>query len=362
MRSDPSEISTEYAIVGAGILGCSLAFHLARRGKRVVLLEQEETPASHASGKNAGMIRHLQTTPLLCEWAERSTLDWPAELRGRSFRQTGSAITLAESDLPLHSQRSFTDIISCGRGAVTLRCRRDGLLDSGPFVGGLLALARGAGARILYSTAATGLEPVNGEALRLVSGTKRIVTAERVVLAGGAWCRRLEAVVSLYAPSRINFRSYARYLAVLHGYAVSLLTEHGVGFMWDEVRAVYSRDWGQRERIVSGCERIEGTPWNFNPSDAFLASLVDKLGNEDCSVTVRRAWHCFRTYAGDELPVIGEDPRRPGVYWLAGFGGFGMSCGFAAAGELAASLVDGAPLPTELSPTRFLESESDVRG
>lgn len=42
-------------------------------------------------------------------------------------------------------------------------------------------------------------------------------------------------------------------------------------------------------------------------------------------------WHCFRTFTKDELPICGWDPYHSNLFWLAAFGGFGMSTSFAAA-------------------------------
>ncbi|HEX2022236.1 MAG TPA: L-2-hydroxyglutarate oxidase [Candidatus Thermoplasmatota archaeon] len=50
--------SAEYdvAVVGAGAVGASVAYHLAREGRRVVVLEKEPGPALHQSGRNSGVI------------------------------------------------------------------------------------------------------------------------------------------------------------------------------------------------------------------------------------------------------------------------------------------------------------------
>ncbi|MCB0346448.1 MAG: FAD-binding oxidoreductase, partial [Bdellovibrionales bacterium] len=67
-----SKQQPEVVIIGAGILGISLAYHLARRGRTVVVLERESTYGAHASGKTAGMFRQLYRNPQLTEWAKRS--------------------------------------------------------------------------------------------------------------------------------------------------------------------------------------------------------------------------------------------------------------------------------------------------
>src|SRR5215470_10651147 len=53
----------EVAIVGAGVIGCSVAFHLARMGRRgVLLLEREPLPGAGSTSKANGGIRAQFTT------------------------------------------------------------------------------------------------------------------------------------------------------------------------------------------------------------------------------------------------------------------------------------------------------------
>src|SRR5262252_936091 len=61
----PNMQSCEVAIVGAGVIGCSVAFHLARKGQRgVCLLEREALPGAGSTSKANGGIRAQFTTPV----------------------------------------------------------------------------------------------------------------------------------------------------------------------------------------------------------------------------------------------------------------------------------------------------------
>jgi glycerol-3-phosphate dehydrogenase len=46
----------DIAIIGGGIVGCSLARELGSRFKRVLLLEKEQALATHTSGRNSGVV------------------------------------------------------------------------------------------------------------------------------------------------------------------------------------------------------------------------------------------------------------------------------------------------------------------
>src|SRR5262245_28391740 len=86
--------TADVVVVGGGFAGAATAYHLARRGAKVVLLEQEDLPGRHASGRNAAVARRLVVSPehlpLAVEglrFMEAPPDDFPA---GRYFERTGS--------------------------------------------------------------------------------------------------------------------------------------------------------------------------------------------------------------------------------------------------------------------------------
>jgi D-arginine dehydrogenase len=68
-----------------------------------------------------------------------------------------------------------------------------------------------------------------------------------------------------------------------------------------------------------------------------LGTLIAGLAPVLTTSKVRRAWSCLRSFAPGGDFVIGPDPRADGVFWLAGLGGRGMTCGLALGEALAAS-------------------------
>ena len=83
---------SDILIIGGGVLGISLAYHLSNYDLSVILLEKEHSTCTHASAKNAGMIRQLYREPTLTHWAEESIRTWPEELKKRCFKETGRCV------------------------------------------------------------------------------------------------------------------------------------------------------------------------------------------------------------------------------------------------------------------------------
>ena len=72
---------------------------------------------------------------------------------------------------------------------------------------------------------------------------------------------------------------------------------------------------------------------------------------------IGKSWHCFRTYTEDKLPIWGFDPNTNGLFWLAGFGGLGMSTSFGATFDASQALQNKAVNVTD----DFLATNSRVR-
>jgi len=71
---------------------------------------------------------------------------------------------------------------------------------------------------------------------------------------------------------------------------------------------------------------------------------------------VRRKWAGLRSFVDDKTPVVGFAPDAPGFFWLAGQGGYGIQTA-PAAGELAAALVRGLPVPAALAALGVREQD-----
>ena len=93
---------------------------------------------------------------------------------------------------------------------------------------------------------------------------------------------------------------------------------------------------------------VEEGPGSVTATSDWHEQLVrGKLGTYFPSLAAEaltRSWMGLRTFAPDRRPIVGEDPELEGLWWLAGIGGYGISCSYAV-GELLGAWMTGRETP-----------------
>jgi D-arginine dehydrogenase len=82
-------------------------------------------------------------------------------------------------------------------------------------------------------------------------------------------------------------------------------------------------------------------PCDAAPDELAIATAAQRVATVAPRLAprhIRRSWAGLRTFAPDRVPVVGEDPRLPGFFWLAGQGGCGIETS-GAVGAVAADLL-----------------------
>ena len=196
------------AVVGGGVLGCTVALHLARGGMRTVLLERHGL-CTEASGVNAGTITLQFVEPEAVPYARKGRELWQraGEWLGRDlgFVSKGAltlAFTDAEAEL-LAAQTVERSAAGAANEIVTLErarrmepglserpvmvsyCPLDGLVAANLAGLALGQALRRAGVEVREEGTVTGIERSGAGYILDVDG--EVLAAARVVLAGGAW-------------------------------------------------------------------------------------------------------------------------------------------------------------------------------
>ncbi|WP_284615301.1 NAD(P)/FAD-dependent oxidoreductase [Aquabacterium humicola] len=365
--------SFDVAIVGAGIAGASLAWHLAPHA-RVLLLERESQPGYHTTGRSAAMFMESYGPPQGRALTRASRAFYTAPRPGfaegpllapRGALYVGWAGDEARLDEVEAGLRATGSVIERIDAAVALALcpvlRPEGLL------GGLWeADAMDIDVHALHQGFLRGARhPPSGPGatLRCDAG---LVQAER---AGGHWTLTLQDGRHVTARTLVNAAgAWADPVAQLAGARpLGLQPKRRSAFAFAAPEGLDVRRWPTVDRVDDSwyfkpdAGRLLGSPANVDPvpphdvqpEELDIATGIHRI-EQDTTLRIRRpqrSWAGLRTFAPDGELVIGWDGIVDGFFWLAGQGGVGIQTAWAA-GALAAALWRGVPLPPPLQAQR----------
>ncbi len=308
-------LDADIIIIGTGFAGAATAYHLVRRGQATVrLLEREDIPGVHSSGRNAAFIRahadEAALQPLMSAGADhiRSGVMAP-------FGQHGS-ILLQLGDEP--AERYCARATGRGRW-----CPEDGVVDTAALLNSYLA-----GQIIDYGTA---VEQWTRRGDTMVVNTSRGALRCRVVVnAAGPWAGELGGL-PLTPMNR-------------HVFVTTPLSwvDPTWPTVWDGTRGMYFRP-ESGGLLMSACDETPAEPGAYHEDPAVILDLADKVERLQPGLgelAIRQAWVGQRVFAHDRVFVIGFDPRDDHVFHVAGLGGHGVTASYAV-GDLAARMLLG---------------------
>jgi len=352
---------TEFCVIGGGIAGLSIAYHLSA-SSRVVLLERESRLGTHTTGRSAALYTELPVTGPVLELSRLSRaflISPPAEFTAGALHAplgcifTGQATDLGqlESCVAANEHLQPLDAHALQVRVPILRVHPDGivagLLDPGAFRIDVAALmegyrrgARTRGTEIRAGHDLTGLTREGGRwSIDTACGDR--FRADVIVNAGGAWG---DAVAELAGVAPLGLMPLRRTIIVFEAPS-GLDCRH-----WPAVGAIdgsyyFLPDAGRL--MGSAADEVPSPPCDAQPEEFDVALAAQRIENVT-SVSIKRIrnrWAGLRTFAPDRLPVAGYDPRVANFFWFVGLGGFGLQTAPALA-EAAAALALDRPLPT----------------
>jgi glycine/D-amino acid oxidase-like deaminating enzyme len=347
--------SFDVVILGGGVAGLSTAWHLARAGvTRVCVLEREWACGTQASGHNAAIFRQFEADAEAVRLARRTRtlleVLSPTEplLRTTGAIYVGTPARLAPSlellaahgieatRLSPEELRALAPAVATGPGQDAVHVPSDGVLDPHGMLQALQARLREAGVAVRVSVDAV---PARRDGGFVVATPRGDLRAGQLVLAAGAWNGALGARLG----AQMTLRPLRRHLALLE--AGDEAARGPVVWRFGDDEAYFRPESGGV--LASPCDETEWTAEAQVPVDAHaLASLGERLTTLAPTLAhaqVRRAWACLRTFTPDRSFLAGADPLVPGLFWCAGLGGRGMSCGLALGEWVATALTKRAP-------------------
>lgn len=341
----------DIAIVGAGIAGASLAAEVAPHA-RVLLLEAEDRPGYHATGRSAAFWSETYGGPGVQPLTTAS---------GPLLRAGGFLDPLGSLHIGRTSERAAIEAFLAafeGSGvalhAVDPRARLPGLreewalgiwepsceyIDVGALHAAALAQARRAGARLVVSA---GLEAAayDGGRWRLNTRAGQF-EADLLVNAAGAWA---DSVAQSAGARPLGIQPYRRTMLQLRtDPAPPPGCPHVVHIGGD----FYFKPEAGGRLWLTPHDETATDPCDVAPEELDVATAIDRFEQAvDWRVeALEHKWAGLRSFAPDRLPVYGFDPAVKEMFWCAGQGGFGIQTAPAGAKLAAALLLGRAPDP-----------------
>ncbi len=366
--------TADIVIIGAGAVGASIAYHLARHGARDVVVLERETVGSGSTSKAAGGIRVQFGTRVEIEFSLRS-IDFFKRFDDEmgvpcDYRQEGYLILLFdEADLARYRKNAafqtslgadvriigpdearaivpelnVDDVLAAAWGPM------DGHASPNDVVQAYAARARERGVRILEGTPATAIE-LEGDRVTAVLTPDGRIDTPLVVNAAGPQAPLVARMVGLEVP--VDPRR--RHIFVTDEFSG---VRHPMPLVIDRKSGFYCRS-EQGQVLMSAGDVGTTTEFSASVDWSMLGETVDKAVRRIPALegaSIRHAWAGLRPLTPDEHAILDWAPGVRGLYLAVGFCGHGFQHS-PATGQVVAEILTGAPPSinvTDLSLARF---------
>ena len=371
MKKDPSQLpdSARLVVVGAGIVGCSAAYHLTRLGWRdIVVLEQGPLFETGGSTSHApGGVFQTNFSRMMTEFAKYTVrLYCDLDLDGQPCFHSVGGLEVAltperwtdlkrkagvakswgvEASLISPSEaRALVPILdeSTIRGAYHVP--GDGIAQAVRAAEAMARLSSASGATFIESTAVTAIETEGNRVGAVLTSRGRIAT-ENVLVSAGIWGPRIGRMVGVAIPLT----------PVQHQYAISAPLAELAGETREVVhpvlrhqdRAMYFRQhadcygvgsYQHEPLLVDADDILDGveaagapalmafTPEHFESAHADAVELLPALRDVDLPYRINGMF----SFTPNGMPLIGESPDLGGFWvaeavWITHAGGVGMA-------------------------------------
>ncbi len=343
----------DVAIIGAGIAGASIASEIADHCS-VVILEAEDQPGYHSTGRSAAFWTETYGGPLVqpLTTASYGFLSEPEPTFSEtSFLKKRRAINIARSD-----ERHLADAFMAEfaeSGVAMVPWNADQIAVAIPAVKAgwdyavyepdccdidvaalHMAYLRDAKRKGVALSCAARVDHIKRENdIWVIRSGSDTVRAKQIINAAGAWA---SDVASLAGALPIAIQPMRRTMVQLTTDPVSspdmplVVALDGSFYFKPESGGTYWLSPHDETSVIAS--DVAPEEWDIALAIDRFQSIMDiKIRN------VNRKWAGLRSFASDRLPVYGYDPQQPDFFWFAGQGGFGIQTAPAAA-KLAKSI------------------------
>lgn len=353
--------TADVVIIGSGIVGSSVAYHLAEAGcTNVLVIEREPHQGKGSTGKSMGGVRAQFSTPVNIQMSIYSidffakfdeVIGYPADYRAHGYlfcatQERHLKYLHANRERQLALGLKNVEIVSrddIARFVPQLRvddilggtyCSTDGFVDPHSVMMGFMLKAREHGVRLWLDTPVTGIEVENGDVTGI--STRRGRVATRVVVnAAGPWA----AEVARMAGATLPVEPLRRQLVPTEPFdklpkRFPMVIDMSTGFHFRREGAGILMAWNDPEETP-------GFKTDFDPT--FVEKVLTRAADRvpclaDAAVNPRRSWAGLYEMTPDHHAILGPASDVGGLYFANGFSGHGVMHS-PASGRITADLI-----------------------
>ena len=365
--------TADMVIVGGGVMGCSLLYHLARRGANRTLLLERNVLGAGSTGRSQAICRMHYSNPITASlaWSSLQVYSNFAEQVGgeAGFVKTGYLVVVEDIDRPslelniamqqeLGINVGLVNAAELGELAPMMKTYEgEGMAwepDSGyanPYLvtTAYAAAARNLGAEVVTRVEATGIEVSGGRVQSVLTDRGRIATPVAVV-AAGPWANGLMAGIGTEFPL-----IPVRHQVALATRPVEQLPEHPI--VGDISQSFSFRPESPTLTMIGYAEdEVELDNYDEGIDQGEAANALQKLIRRMPGMSesyVRGGWSGLFTTTPDWHPILDRVPGVEGLYCMVGFSGHGFKLAPAIGEAMSELVLDGSASSVDLSPLRL---------
>jgi sarcosine oxidase subunit beta len=339
--------TADVVIIGGGIVGSSIAYHLTASGCRnVLVIERESAQGKGSTGKSMGGVRAQFSTPVSIQMSLYS-IPFYASFEERlgfpcDYRAQGYLFCATNENQMAYLRANYAQQVKLGLENVRLMqseeiaagfpqlraddivggsfCSTDGFVDPYSAMNGFMAWAADHGAMLWKNTAVTSIAR-DASGIASVETTRGPVATRRVVNCAGAWAAEVAAFVGVELP----VRPLRRMLVPSEPFdefprTAPMIVDMSNGFHFRPEARGFLLAWNDPEETP-------GFNTNFEPS--FIEKILTRAADRvpcfaNLPINPKRAWAGLYEMTPDHHPVLGEAPDVPGFFLANGFSGHGV--------------------------------------
>jgi sarcosine oxidase, subunit beta len=374
--------TADVIVIGGGIVGASIAWHLTSAGCRSVLvLERETHPGTGSTGKSMGGVRAQFSLPADIRMSLYSVslfrdfeahtgspsgyrpqgyLFLATEPRHLQYLRANHARQVAEGvrDVRLISREEIVAMVPQLRCDDILGgsfCASDGFVDPHSVLTGFLKRAAERGARLVRETRVTGID-VDAKGVTGVRTPHGSFASRTIINAAGAWASEVAALAGIQLPVEPLRRMLVPtepFNRISH--SVPMTVDMSTGFHFRPEALGFLMAWN---------DPAETPGFKLNVDRGFVEKILALAADRvpvfaEAQVNPSRAWAGLYEVTPDHHPILGPVCALPGFFLANGFSGHGVMHSPATGKILADLVLKGA---TDLIDIREFALERFARG